>query len=150
MLVYPGYTLGPGPNLDLPPDIIEDYNEARSILSCSPRGAAALLRLCIQKLCKHLGEVGKTIDDDIKSLVSKGLDPDIQKALDSIRVIGNEAVHPGTLDISDDCETVLLLFDLLNLIAEKMITHKKKVALAYSKLPPSKLDAITKRDAPKK
>ena len=85
-LVHPATKLGPQANMDLPTEIAADFEEAREIVNASPRGAAALLRLCIQKLCKHLGEKGKTIDDDIASLVKKGLNPVIQKSLDIVRV----------------------------------------------------------------
>ncbi|WP_424033423.1 DUF4145 domain-containing protein [Methylocella sp.] len=49
----------------------------------------------MQKLCVELGEKGKNIDDDIANLVKKGLSPELQQALDILRVIGNEAVHHG-------------------------------------------------------
>jgi len=111
-LLFPKEKTGTPPNQDLPDDIIHDFNEARAILSESPRGAAALLRLCIQKLCSHLGEKGKNINDDIASLVSKGLNPLVQKSLDIVRVVGNEAVHPGVIDINDEplAEIILNIF----------------------------------------
>ena len=80
-IVFPPEKGGVNPNNDLPEEVITDFEEARSILNLSPRGAAALLRLAIQKLCVHLGEKGGKIDDDIASMVSKGLDPLIQKSL---------------------------------------------------------------------
>lgn len=145
-LLFPSKKASVQPNVDLPDDIIRDFEEAREIVDASPRGAAALLRLCIQKLCKHLGEKGKNIDDDIGSLVQKGLNPLVQQSLDVVRVVGNEAIHPGILDLKDDRETAVHLFELLNAIAEQMISHPKAVKLMYEKLPQSKRDAIEKRD----
>lgn len=132
--------------MGLPPDIAQDYDEARAILNLSPRGAAALLRLAVQKLCIHLGEKGIRIDDDIASLVKKGLSPLVQRSLDVVRVIGNEAVHPGEMNMRDDQATALRLLDLVNLISDQMISHPKAVDDLYSKLPPGKLKAIDRRD----
>jgi hypothetical protein len=98
-MLYPDAGGGPPANPDLPEDIRGDYLEAQAIVGRSPRGAAALLRLCIQKLCKHLGEEGEHLWTDIGNLVRKGLPPAVQEALDAVRVIGNEAVHPGQMDL---------------------------------------------------
>ncbi len=127
-LIYPASTQAPPANPDLPENILCDYEEASRIAGDSPRGAAALLRLCIQKLCKHLGEAGKNINSDVASLVKKGLNPTIQKSLDIVRVIGNEAVHPRTIDLNDNPETAIALFNLVK------------------GLPAEKLDQITQRD----
>lgn len=96
--------------------------------------------------CAHLGEKGKNIDDDIASLVAKGLNPLVQKALDVVRVVGNEAVHPGALDLKDDRDTALRLFALANAITEQMITHPKSVQEMYNLLPAGKLAAIDARN----
>lgn len=145
-LVFPNEKTGEIANPDLPDELIRDFDEARSILGESPRGAAALLRLCVQKLCVHLGEKGKNVDDDIASLVAKGLNPLVQKSLDIVRVIGNEAVHPGVIDLNDDRDTASQLLYLINSIADQMITHPKHVEAMYEKLPPNKREAIEKRD----
>jgi uncharacterized protein DUF4145 len=145
-LVFPSAMEADLPNADLPTEVKKDYEEASRIVSLSPRGAAALLRLAIQKLCAFLGEKGKNIDDDIASLVKKGLLPRVQQALDSLRVIGNEAVHPGTMDLRDDRKTAQNLFKLVNLIADQMISHPAQAQEIYSKLPPQKLKAIENRD----
>lgn len=145
-LVFPGQRTGAMPNVDLPLELLTDFEEARAIVGNSPRGAAALMRLVVQKLCAHLGEKGKNIDDDIASLVAKGLNPLVQKALDVVRVIGNEAVHPGTIDLKDDRDTALRLFSLVNSIADQMITHPKAVQEMYDQLPAGKIAAIDARN----
>jgi hypothetical protein len=145
-LIYPQRGEAPPANRDLPEEIRRDYDEASTILDLSPRGAAALVRLCIQKLCKELGQPGKNINDDIAALVKAGLDSRIQKALDAVRVIGNNAVHPGSIDLRDDRATAESLFRLLNLIAEKMISEPKHVDEVYATLPSNALAAIEARD----
>jgi hypothetical protein len=148
-MIQPDNTSIAPPNSDLNSDIIDDYNEARSILNKSPRGAAALLRLCIQKLCAQLGESGKNMHSDIDNLVKKELPVQIQQALDIVRVIGNNAVHPGQMDLKDDQETATSLFELVNIIADVMITEKKRIQQMYNSLPQTSLDAITDRARPK-
>ncbi|MBO6603639.1 MAG: DUF4145 domain-containing protein [Roseicyclus sp.] len=122
-LVYPQRGEAPPANPDMPDDIRRDYDEASTILDLSPRGAAALIRFSIDRLCGQLGDSKKTINENIKALVAGGLDPRIQKALDAVRVIGNNAVHPGQIDLKDDRATAESLFRLLNLIVEKMISE---------------------------
>jgi len=134
-------------NPDLPKDIKNDYNEARDIVNQSPRGAAALLRLAIQKLCIHLGEKGKNINQDIASLVKKGLPKTMQQALDSVRVIGNNAVHPGTIDLNDKAEIANSLFGFVNIICEVLISQPKKIEEFYnSNVPEGAKEGIKKRD----
>lgn len=146
-LIYPFSGTAPLPNPDMPDDVKKDYEEARSILSISPRGASALLRLAIQKLCKHLGEEGKNINTDIGSLVKKGLPTKLQQALDSVRVIGNNAVHPGQIDVSDNIEIAHKLFVFINIICDNQITQPKQIDEFYNKEIPENLrEAINKRD----
>ncbi|MBB2674681.1 UNVERIFIED_ORG: hypothetical protein GGE44_004259 [Rhizobium esperanzae] len=144
IMVYPEPTTVCSANPDTPAHILADYEEAAAIVSKSAKGAAALLRLAIQKLCQHLGLPGKNINADIASLVKKGLDPRVQKAFDALRVF---AVHPGTIDFRDDPKTAESLFKLFNLIVEKMISEPKHVDEVYALIPPDKLKAIEDRDA---
>lgn len=145
-ILYPEESPVASPNPDLRDDIKEDYSEAKAIVNKSPRGATALLRLAIQKVCQQLGENGKNINTDIANLVKKGLPIPIQQALDIVRVIGNNAVHPGQIDLKDDRDTAMKLFALVNLIADVMITQPKHVQEFYDTLPQSAKEAIQKRD----
>jgi hypothetical protein len=147
LLLYPDMHTAPPPNGDLSAAVQADYLEAASIVSRSPRGAAALLRLCIQNICKELGGAGKKVNDDIGKLVDNGLPVRIQQALDIVRVVGNNAVHPGELDIRDDKETAMRLFTLVNMVADVMISQPKAIAEMYESLPEGARQAIEKRDA---
>jgi len=146
-LLVPHLFAGQEANYDLPDEIKKDFNEARAILNISPRGSAALLRLCVQKLCHHLEcNPDDTINNNISDLVKRGLDPSVQKSLDIVRVVGNDAVHPGVLDLNDNTDVAVTLFGLVNLIADVMISQPKHINSVYESLPQEKRDAIMKRD----
>jgi len=145
-LIIPRTTIAPLPHPDMPDSVKYDYEEAREICSASPRGSAALLRLSVQKLCKELGEKGKNINDDVANLVKKGLPLEIQQALDIIRVVGNNAVHPGELSSDDVSEVSSSLFDLINAIVEDRIAKPKKLKALFDKLPEGARKGIANRD----
>jgi hypothetical protein len=145
-IAWPDSDHGFTPAEDMPTDVRSDFQEAASIIEQSPRGAAALLRLAVQKLCRELGAKGENINDDIAFLVKNGLDPRIQQALDVVRVIGNNAVHPGSIDFLDDVGVAHQLFSLVNLIVEVMITQPAHIKRVYDSLPQGALAAIERRD----
>ena len=101
----------------------------------------------MQKLLKQVGEDGKNINNDIKELVAKGLSPQIKHALELLRVVGNNAVHPGQIDIDDNKEIALKLFDLLNFIAQELITKPKELENLYNDIIPEQTKKhINQRD----
>jgi len=134
-MLFPESLTTPLPNDDLPEECMKDYMEAREIANSSPRGAAALLRLCIQKLAIHLGGDGNNINNDIGKLVQNGLPQRIQQALDVVRVVGNNTVHPGEMVVDDQPETVHALFGLINLIVDNQITQPKRVVSYFLACP---------------
>jgi hypothetical protein len=73
--------------------------------------------------------------------------PATQQALDVVRVVGNNAVHPGTIDFNDDKGVASHLFALVNIIVEAAIATPKHIRGMYEKVvPQSTRDAIEKRD----
>ncbi|WP_205792371.1 DUF4145 domain-containing protein [Burkholderia sp. Ac-20353] len=145
-MMWPANVTAPRAHPDLYPDLQADFEEARSISKASPRGAAALLRLVIEKLVKELGAEGDNINTMIGDLVKKGLPVQVQQALDSVRVIGNNAVHAGKMDQADVEATVNQLFGLINIIVEQQITQPKKIAELFGALPKGARNGIEKRD----
>ncbi len=148
-MVKPQVSAGPRPHVDMPAGARADYEEAQAIVGNSVRGACGLLRLASEKLVEELQPEGRDLNDRIGKLVAAGLPTMVQQALDSLRVIGNEAVHPGQMALSDDLDTALGLFNLLNVIVEDRITRPKHIAEMYAKLPAGKLQGIVDRDTPK-
>jgi len=145
-MVYPETIIGPPPNPDMPEEVLADFNEARGIAAKSPKGAAALLRLAIQRLVDGLEEGSADLNEKIKRLVKKGLPPQLQQALDSVRVIGANAVHPGKISFEDNPEIAKSLFVFVNVICDSMITKPQEIREYYQKLPENARGAIEQRD----
>lgn len=147
-IVYPRTTALPPPNPDLSEGIQNLYREAKCIFTDSPKGAAALLRLALQHLLCDLGKGGKNINNDIKELVESGLSPKIQQALDLLRVVGNNAVHPGQIDLDDNNDVAMRMFHILNFIADELITKPKELDFLYTEIIPEETrNHIAQRDA---
>ena len=145
-MIYPKLSFFPDPNLDMDDEIKELYLEATQIFQDSPRASAALLRLCVEKLCRQLEEKKGDLNTCIGNLVEKGLNQQIQEALDYCRVIGNNALHPGQINIKEGPDTVKFLFKSVNYIAQEMITKPKEMEEKYSSLPEGNKEQIKERD----
>lgn len=138
-MIYPDLNTAPLPNSDLPESAMVNYKEAASVFSRSPRAAAAMLRLVVQDICVFMGGKGKDMQKDIDYLIKeKELPKNMVKAMDAVRIVGNEAIHPGEMDLQDDAQTVGVLFGLVNRIAEKLITEPRKDEEFYASLPDGK------------
>lgn len=148
-LAWPAQVAAPAVHEDLPEVCRADYEEARLILGSSPRGAAALLRLCLEKLLSHLGLTENDINKNIGALVKGGLDPHIQQALDVVRVTGNNAVHPLDMTPEDLASNIPVMFEMINLIVDERIARQRKMAERFASLPEGARLAIEKRDKPK-
>lgn len=125
-MIYPDFEPSLPPEQDMPEDVLQEYIEASKVYSKSPRAAAALLRLGLQKLCIHLGGEGKNINVDLRTLASNNvLPPEVIQVADTIRITGNQAVHPGEMNPEDVDYVAGKMFDLLNYIVRRAITEPK-------------------------
>jgi Domain of unknown function (DUF4145) len=86
------------------------------------------------------------INDAIAKLVREGLPAQIQQAMDILRVIGNNAVHPGEIQLDEQPEAVVSLFALLNVVVEDRIAQPRQIEEMYETLPPEARRAIARRD----
>lgn len=146
-MLFPDIGLAPLPDTDMPDDVKRDYQEAASIFSKSPRGAAALLRLGLQKLCKHLGQSGENINNDIRALAAENKLPlQVIKVADTVRITGNNAVHPGVMDDRDFDFVASKMFGLLNFIVRKGISEPKELDALYAMTPEGPRKAAEQRD----
>ncbi|HFR4183370.1 TPA: DUF4145 domain-containing protein [Bacillus cereus] len=117
------------PNADMPEEVKVLYNEAREIINLSPKSSCALLRLALEKLLVHLGcSKNKKIVENIRAMKEQGkIDEYVHAALESVRIIGNKAVHPGKIDIDDQPKYAYTLFGLLNYVVDELISRPARI-----------------------
>lgn len=86
----------------IPQAIRDDYYEACSIASLSPKASATLARRCIQGMIRDFcGITDRRLIDEIKTLsqqikdgnAASGVNADVVDAIDSVRQIGNIGAH---------------------------------------------------------
>lgn len=149
-LVYPAQITVEDPNDDMPDEVKKLYRESAQILSISPRAAAALLRLGLQILLGAVGGDGKNINDDIKKIVALGVEPETQRALDILRVFGNNGAHPEKIKLDEDPGLVHKMYGLMNYITDRLITQKNQINELFEGLPEGIKDQIKSRDSKNK
>ncbi|KOS71698.1 hypothetical protein AEA09_01550 [Lysinibacillus contaminans] len=123
------------PHLELPSISKELYNDARKIYKLTPRAAAPLLRLAIQELLVHLNlDIHKgTLASMIVELSEKqraGLIDCPQYIIDGLLktcVLENDGFASGEVNIYENEENIIILFELINEIAAELIERKRRV-----------------------
>jgi hypothetical protein len=106
-------------------EVSEDFEEAAAILSKFPRGAAALTRVCIQNMMPLLKENAKNLDENISSLVRKGLEVEIQQAMDVLQVVRRNPSQTTEVDLKEENEAAkIFLTSLTQILKRRMLkTH---------------------------
>ena len=103
----------------IPQAIRNDYEEAYSIVSLSPKASATLSRRCLQGMIRDFWNIKKSnLAEAINELQSK-VTPSQWKAINSVRSIGNIGAHMEKdinviIDVDpDEAEKLLKLIELL-------------------------------------
>ncbi|MFP3766292.1 hypothetical protein [Prevotella intermedia] len=94
-------------------------------------------------------EVNPDLPESVKQLYNEAglIYNQSLRAADLVRVVGNNAVHPGKIAFDvDDITTAKSLMRLINMIGQIMITDPKDIDNMYSQLPESTQKSIERRD----
>jgi len=133
---------------DAAPDLVRDlWDEARQVAALSPRSAAALLRLALQLLLHEIEPEHKTIDRAIAAAFANNTPETIVKAMDYVRVTGNQAVHDGQVQMNEDPDVIPALFGLLRYIVDVTLVREAQVNKLFATLPADKQAGIAQRNA---
>jgi hypothetical protein len=100
-------------------EVSEDFEEAAAVLNKSPRAAAALIRICIQNMMPLLKETGQNLDERVASLVRKGLEVEIQQAMEVLQVIRKNPGQENHVDLRDEPAIATRMFESLKEILER-------------------------------
>jgi Domain of unknown function (DUF4145) len=103
----------------------DDIQEATAIFNSSPKGAAALIRICIRKMMPLLEQSSKSLDDNISSLVRKGLEVEIQQSMDLRQVLRQSPLKPTQFD-EEGNETATRMFASLKEILKRLKNDDEK------------------------
>lgn len=86
----------PAPPAEVSTEFSNDYVEAASVLSDSPKASAALSRRCLQHIIhEKAGIKRRDLATEIQELIDSNTLPSwLSESIDAIRTIGNFAAHP--------------------------------------------------------
>lgn len=135
-LVAPAVPFGPPPNDDLQGPLLDVYQEARDVAGRSPRAAAALLRLLVERLVHELdgvGHEGERLQVKVDRLRDDGkIDAGTYEAMLAVKIAGDGALHTGQIDTEaeDQGEVVVVLFGIVNhIVTSTRSLHREVEAL---------------------
>lgn len=129
-MVYPNKSFAPEPHELMPEDIIQFYKKASLILHLAPEASCTYLRICLEKLCHKLKEFkGKPkLHKMISTLKDEHIiTQNMETAMNSVRLFGNEASHPDQIMIEDNIDLATKLFMILNMIVEHTLAGTARI-----------------------
>ncbi|MDO8517564.1 MAG: DUF4145 domain-containing protein [Nanoarchaeota archaeon] len=96
----------------IPEKIKKDLEEAKLCFSVGAINASSgMCRKALQRACKEKGATKKELYDQIDEITTKGvISNDLRELAQSVRLIGNDGVHPNDDEVSkEDAEEILNL-----------------------------------------
>ena len=112
----------------VPKPIIEDYEEACLIRDLSPKASATLSRRCLQTIIRNSFDIKKgRLIDEINAIQDE-VDPQIWKAIDAVRRIGNIGAHMEkdiNLVVEVDPTEAQRLIQLIEMLIEDWYVKKR-------------------------
>lgn len=131
----------------IPEKYLTDFDEARRVLSISPKSSAALTRRILQFILREEYNIrAKNLSAEIEKFInSPGVPSHISDAVDAVRIIGNLAAHPtkdnNTGEIVDVekneaewlIEVIDTLFDFTFIQPEKLKKRQLELQLKLEK-----------------
>lgn len=107
------------------------FNEAKDIFDKSPKAASALLRCLIERILRDKFQkehsrsfLAKILNDDN---VQNELGNEIIQLCQTCKLIGNDAAYSSLMIYEDESkQEVELLFELINAIAEELLSKPRK------------------------
>jgi len=128
----------------VPNPIIEDYQEACSILNLSPKASATLSRRCLQGMIRDFFKVSKSrLIDEIEAIKDK-VDSITWKSIDAVRKIGNIGAHMEkdiNIIVDVDPNEAAILIQLIEQLMndwyvnrhERELRHQEIIKISQSK-----------------
>jgi hypothetical protein len=135
----------PPRNPDMPENVTEMYDEAGAIAAASPRSASVLLRLALELLLTDIYPEAGDLNSMIAAAVKDGLPEQVTNVMDVMRFSGNKNVHEFQPD--DNAATAETMFELLNIVVERLITQPRKMSSLFSALPDGYKEQVAKRNS---
>lgn len=141
--LYPPRSGKPFP-VGVPEEMLEDYNEAWSIIDLSPKSSATLARRCLQAMIRNFcGIRERTLYHEIEALekrlkedtLPKGVEPETVAAMKVLKDMGNIGAHMTEIDgviVDVDQDEAARLLGLIEMLFSDwyVARHKRQQQLA--------------------
>jgi hypothetical protein len=134
-LVWPVVVASPElKKLEILAELSGDKGTMIEPLNASPRGAAALLHLAVEKLCLELGVGTYEPRPALAPAIQEEVDARVQNVLDAVKIIQDSSPPIEQNGLRDDRATADALPGFVNLICEKLIIEPRHLRALYTKV----------------